>query len=428
MGEVLREGEKLLPETMHFYQRVVDHKPECLSPEVRLQVLERLDNLYRLFPKLQAEYPRLVDHPDFRPQYQALFKAFNPVQALLETCRKLPATIVVSQDAMEDGETAMAIIEHFASKYRLNLVLLATDESAKILLEKCGKTLFEKTIINPNPRRSDIEPQNQREKLESAQPLAVQFREALGVPGGRQIITFGLLANVLTGSIVEGYEEEWLLIAGREFDSLLGQLPKESVVTLAGLRFALKNCRRAVYVGNCPSHSFARLSREIYKPVEALAILSAGKQASQISGKYQVIRFLGVAANIPVETWRSIAEALQQVELTHKRKAILRILAWGADIERLRDGLKDKNNIEVLAVFERPRDFSVLADVGLDLQSGADDTAGGLNMDFKLSGMAVIIASGSLPPAGAEQKDVDAYRDKLAEMFSYELRDKMKKV
>ncbi len=63
MGGVLSQGEKLLPETMSFYRRLVEQKEYLMHDETIAQMKNWLDILYGYFPELAKEAITLENHP-----------------------------------------------------------------------------------------------------------------------------------------------------------------------------------------------------------------------------------------------------------------------------------------------------------------------------------------------------------------------------
>lgn len=388
MGEVLREGEKLLPEMMQFYQRIAEYKPECLTKTVKLQILERLETLYQLFPKLQEIAPQLIEHPDFSTQYQQLETLFNSEQFLIETYTKMPATVVISEDVMADRDIVFKLLHYLAHKNSINLVLLVDAENI-VVKDDYEYIVNSVAIIELNPKR--IVSKDTKVKTQVIATPVEQLAQLLNQSGYEQLITFGLLAHCLTESIVDN-KVNWVMVAGNEFNSLLGKLPEQRDVSLSKLKSAFKKCHQAQFITAHSPHAFARMAQLSLVPLESLTLEPVDVIKLQQSYKTRPVRFLGIASGVSVETWQTVAQVLQEVEKSSECKTLLRLLAWDADIVQLRQGLKNEKNVEVVAVFEKPRDFSELGEIGVVIQTEKEIT-GSLILDFKRCGMQIVDGS-----------------------------------
>lgn len=72
MGDVLKQGEKLLPETIAFYQRLAAQKRHLFDDGTLAQMNSWLETLYSYFPELLAEAKTLPEHPRLGGLYAAL--------------------------------------------------------------------------------------------------------------------------------------------------------------------------------------------------------------------------------------------------------------------------------------------------------------------------------------------------------------------
>ncbi|MDD5274914.1 MAG: glycoside hydrolase family 99-like domain-containing protein [Methylovulum sp.] len=81
MGDVLKQGEKLLPETMAFYQRLVAQKRPLFDEDTLVQMNSWLETLYSYFPELLIEAKTLADHPRLGGLYAALQECLSSANA-----------------------------------------------------------------------------------------------------------------------------------------------------------------------------------------------------------------------------------------------------------------------------------------------------------------------------------------------------------
>lgn len=268
MGEVLHQGEKLLPETMSFYQRIAEYKPECLTTKVNLRILERLENLYQLFPSLQETSSRLIKHPQFNKQYQQLVSALKPKQLLTGITPKIATTLIISQDVL--NENILSVLYQFTENHAIHLILVA-DNLESINSDNYQHLITQLTVIELNPKQlARNKTSDSKASVIKIAPIA-QLKKLLAQTPDDFLISFGLVAHCLTESVIENKHANWLIIAGSEFDSLLGQLPKHPNVSLLKLKSALKKCSQARFIDSYPPHTFARMAQSYLIPLERLS-------------------------------------------------------------------------------------------------------------------------------------------------------------
>ncbi|MBK8536752.1 MAG: hypothetical protein IPL59_17575 [Candidatus Competibacteraceae bacterium] len=358
MGDVLREGEQLIPETMSFYQRLAKYKPKILSPKVRIAIFQRLENMYRLFPKLQTQAPRLKEYPAFQNQYQALVEQIDPVAALDITRNQTTATLVLSQDVFDNPSTTR-LIHHLQNKHDLQVVLLAEVEAAKMLIEAADLDENMIRFLPTNTRDVPVSKTQGKNKLAvKSKPMnqVAILSEYLANIG--HVITHGLEANVLIEKLWVTNQRDWTLIAGREFDALLGVLPNGKNVTLEGLTQAISRCTEALFMDDVPSHPFGRMALVCRRPVDRLDLNKVQDKPARKHGKKdKSLLYIGVAASKSLEQWAEEIARLEQKRETEKVDIRLRILIMGDEVAQIRPVAQGKEFVELVWVYEKPENI-----------------------------------------------------------------------
>ena len=360
MGEVLREGIKLLPETMNFYQRIAKLRPQFLSHSSRLQLVKRLEFLYGLFPEMVGEHARLGAHPRFATQYEALVEKLNLPEALVAAGRQRPVTLVMSADVFDVASSISSLLDQLERDYQLTIVLIASQQECNRALDALGLHHQPHLVVDPD--------EGTRIGSKAAKALAAQARieAALGA-STTDIMTYGLEAHVLVGPIVQRQGSNWTILAGREFDVLLGKLPSTRSVTVRSLRDAIGHSARALVIGEDGSmpHAFARMAQGQKVPVERMQFKPGGPKHSRAAENARSVRFVAIATNAESEKLYRLAKVL------HDEKVDLLVLAWGDRFEALKTEYATAPNVEVASVFEKPHSFSGLGDVGLLFTDGS---------------------------------------------------------
>jgi len=355
IGDVLREGELLIPETLSFYQRLAQHKPELLSSKTRIQIFQQLEGMYRLFPKLQSEARRLKEHPVFQAQYQALVKQIDPVAALDVAQNKTAATLVLFQDVFDDPGTTR-LIHYLQNKHDLHVVLLAEVEAAKMLINAAD---LDKDTIRflPMSTKDTLVNKKQDKKKLTAKSQKMNQTAMLSecLAHSDHVITHGLAANVLIEKLRVKDRGDWTLIAGKEFDALLGVLPDGKKVTLEGLTRAISRCTKALFVNDAPSHPFGRIALVCRRPVDHLDLSKVhDKPAKKPRNNRENLLSIGVAASKSPEQWAEEIIRIEQKRETEKVDARLRILIMGDEAAQIRPVVQGKKFVELVWIYEKP--------------------------------------------------------------------------
>ncbi|SFE47181.1 glycoside hydrolase family 99-like domain-containing protein [Nitrosomonas sp. Nm166] len=352
MGNILRESEKLIPETMAFYRRLGKYKPHIFGPKTRLDIFTRLEAMYRLFPQLQNQAVRLKEHPVFKMEYQALTEQFDPVAALKTANQPSPILLVISEDALADSEASMRLINYLQNRYKLQVAILASIDRAKIFIEVTGLDKKQVSILCKTSATKLSDKRTNKGHVSQTENLPDLLAK------NRNVISHGLFSHVQIESLWKQNRLHWMLVAGKEFDTLLGSLPGDKTITLQALINAVKICDEACFISEYPPHAFAHMAQASRRPIYRLDLskvnLKHGKKLSlQIDQDVQV----ALAASKTPEQWR---EVIQELEISRKENKIdtrLRLLIMGPEIDAIKSVINGKDFVEMIWIYEKPTDF-----------------------------------------------------------------------
>lgn len=358
MGEVLEDSQKFLTESMDFFQRIIMHKAECLTNTVKLQIVARIAGMYNLFPELVNAYPQIQQHPEFKLQYQEIITALQLTQAVAEIHTKTSATLLISAEVLADPNTAL-LIAHYQRKHELQIIFYAEAEDEYL-----------KNYIDVTDNIKIIAPEL------DISAVSIDFKPV--------VISFGLAAHYLVNELVNKQTTVWTIIAGIEFDSLLGKLPAAPITVLA-LTEAIQQCQQVYYISEQLPVVCSRLATASLQAVDKLTLKSAIKITST-----DTIYCLGVVNNATTAQWHTIATILHQLELEQDYKLILRLLIWGDVDEILLAELSTYENIELVTIFVKPEDFSKLAHFGVAFQP-TGQKLNYLQLDFQQAQLPAVI-------------------------------------
>lgn len=352
MGDVLREGTKLIPETIAFYQRLAIHKPECLTPQTKIDILMRLENLFRMFPKMQFESECLKDHPDFFLQHKSLTEQLDIEAALKFIHNVTDATLVLAQDVLNEGAT-IQLVKYLQGKHNLQLVVVGEEEAAEALIKAADVERNAcQIIVSKTPKGIGAKTNVKARKLVSseskqADPL-VELTKYLRNP--THVFSHGLAAHVLVEKLGASKYRKWSLVGGKEFDALLGKLPEGKEVTIAGLALSIQRSDALLYIGDRPSHPFGRLALLYRRPLDRL---DPAKVLARVK-KFDSHLYIGVAARMLPEQWADEIALLAQKREQEKVDIRLRLLVMAEDASRIKAVVQGVDFVELVWIYEKP--------------------------------------------------------------------------
>ena len=342
MGDILRQGDKLIPETMEFYLRLAKYKPNIFSAKIRISVFQSLENMYQLFPTLTQRYPQLNKNPLFQAQYQMLVEQLEPVKALEKRRQRMPATLVISQDVMLDTDNVFQLINYFLEEYELQFVLFSEDHEAE-------KLFISNTKININSTKIISVPfsKTKNKRVNHIQSLKSTLKKE------GHIISYGLFAHVIIEQQWrDTYKSEWTLVAGNEFDILLGSLSEGEHINRKDLGSALKHCTESYYISEAMPYALARMVEPYARIIERLDLNEVKcRQTYDDSKKDHLL--VKVAASLSERQW---VEEVSLVEKKRKKEKIdyrLRFLVMGYEVESLQSIVKGKDFVELVWIYEK---------------------------------------------------------------------------
>jgi glycosyltransferase involved in cell wall biosynthesis/tetratricopeptide (TPR) repeat protein len=377
MGEILRAGESLLPETMSFYTRVATQKPECISHHASVLAMTRLQQLFDMFPALRVS-ARIAEHPSLAAQYHQLIRELARAAGAKDRIRNSNVVLVLSHEVIDDDSSGSLLLRHLAAKNSLvNLLILAPESKATAFTESIRLPNLALTVIPP-----EEEPAASTKNTVDASAAKRRLHAALMELPGSCIMTHGLLAHCLVGSAPQKKGREWVMVAAKEFDAILGHPPTDPGVTIAALRAAITNCSILRHIGNTRPHAFARMAQTCSRPIDEFLFDDIRAPSCKVSNDEPAVHFVGIGLHASPHEWLELVRALCSIELSLPCKIRLRLLAWGSAIEDLRKTAADELRIEVINVFQRPNSLAQLGDILLAPSSTVQ--AHGPDLDFEL--------------------------------------------
>jgi len=346
MGDVLRSGEALLPETMGFYKRVAAAAPELVSHKVARQALARMDQLYGLFPALQQSADRLARHPGFSEAYRSMTSAFASAQAAGAKAQRGAATLVLSSDVLGAGATGHVLVAALAKKHHLQVLVLGSKGTPDLLggVDRLPTEATDVTWVSA--------PDAVAGRPAIASVLATQLDKSGRI--AQQVYTHGLLAHCAVALMLADSKRHWTLVGDGEFAPLMGGTAADSGVDVQTLALAMKSCSRAHYLGSSPSHAFARLAQQHRKALDRLELPVGSAAASTQAIDQDVFTLVAVARGTPLSAWTQLAQATRAVSDGHDRPIRLRVLAWGDELQELEVLQRTEALLQPVAIYQPP--------------------------------------------------------------------------
>jgi glycosyltransferase involved in cell wall biosynthesis len=409
MGGVLKDAPRLMQETLAFYDRVQRIMPDLLTPGACAKVLQRLKELDARFRTDAA-----ADGCSSTSVHVGSLREFTArlvAGALDRRARTQDSTILVlSDDVLADNGSALALIRHFQVAGSVRLHVLATGAAS---IEAVGAAV----ALAPGARviyvASSATPSNgeDREAVPADGLQAVVTALVSGLGAGK-LVSHGLLANTSIGAVLPGaMRHQWTIVAGTEFNSLLGQLPRQPLVSVPSLRGAIHRCGRALFVGEQAPHAFATLALQSLVPVERL-VLRTERAVDRVS-EDQTLRFLVLGVWGHADEWRAIVTALRRNSQGTGKVVQLRFLAWGPSLAQLRRDLRGEPGVEIVELYARPRHLARLGDIAV-LPSDGTGSQEGARLDFENAGIATCTFEELLEPRMCKRRIEEALHRRVA--------------
>jgi glycosyltransferase involved in cell wall biosynthesis len=416
MGEVLRAGESLIPETISFYSRVTLHKPECVTRNARAQALNRLQRLFEMFPSLRMSASRVSDHPSLMTQCHELTQGFAQAIVSRGFVQDRGVALVLSHDVLRPDMRGDALVRYVdATTTLISLIVVAPEREAAAFIESLQMPNIAHVVIPPDTVSSIA-----TSKTSRTSTAEQHLHALLGKLSFDSIVSHGLLAHCLVRSITRQNGQEWLLVAGKEFDSLLGHPPKDAGVTVAGVLQAVSSCTEAQFCEKLPPHAFARMAQACARPIDQLVLGTVHPRRRRNLSKVPMIRCIGLAPHASTSDWKKVAQALTTFASGLVCKIHLRLLTWGEAIEGLEslqtiesEGLK----IELVQIFDRPTSLPLLGELLLVPDTVNENHRSQLKLELQGSPMRVFWFESDLSPSvGAHYEDLFNYIRELIDV------------
>lgn len=368
MGGVLGKGDRLLSETMSFFQRLIRRRPSRISDGVAANILDRLDNLYRGCPDLVGTAGAIYEHPHLGTQYRELIAELNSFKAAARVSQRQAAVLLVSADALENKAAAAKLLETLRRTHELHLVLLGGEEDAEFAAIETPGQYESVTWILPDTGRhrglvrADLVKVGECTSKRVAEgDLAREVHSILMEQPPQSLYASGFLALGVVAEIGPIGGVSWQIVAGPEFDRLLGNPPPSSC-TLPELRRAMGSASALLHLeGKVPQAAgqLARDQKVVMKPFQWAQMRVQAKRPDQ------PVRLVGIAPSAPLETWRDVATVLASQQ--PPGRLVLRLLAWGQYLEQMRQEFEGEALLEVVAIYDLNADFASLGEVAIDV-------------------------------------------------------------
>jgi glycosyltransferase involved in cell wall biosynthesis len=369
MGDVLRAGASLLPETMDFYRRVAISMPESISILSATTVIERVNRLYEMFPELTDRAQRLAEHSELAIPYTELRHGLR--KAISNQGRTRPdmgqATLVLSADALRPQCHGALVVQQLLGRYpALSIVLIASAPEVASFIESNDLMDVPVTVMSLATATEVPDWQGNRSGHAGSDAMELELRDIVGDSSRIDFFTHGLLAHCLVGAALAGCWRTWTLVAGADFNALLGQPPQESGVTLAGLRRALGACTVRNYLGESVPHAFARMAQEGRLASDRLPSMAAPRSRRRVDDDLVTLRIAGLALHASLAEWRSVLRLIERVRIRLDCRIAVRLFAWAGSVAEM--GVLESEFpqlIELVQIHSRPTTFAHIADVAL---------------------------------------------------------------
>jgi glycosyltransferase involved in cell wall biosynthesis len=369
MGAVLKSGAHLLNEMMGFYQRALAAVPAMVAVAASDRLLRRLSDIFNAYPDLHTAQSAAA-HPELSERFESLTREISSLKAASVNELEASTTVLLSHDVM-DGTCAGRdlFLQLLTANPDARLILLAPQALAADFIKDLP--IAASKVISVALGALTVQPHPVGQANQAPISIATRLCEALGDMSQVRLVTHGLLAHSAAGeAAAKGGCRDWWLVAGSDFESLLGA-PSVTGVTTESLRQSITNCSRAFFLGKTPPHAFSRMAHAQLVVQEQWETRSAPRSARAASTDAGVLRFVGIGHQAPHSAWRAVAEALRIAERRLLVPVRLRILVWGeadADIEQLG---ADEPGVELVRVNAQPTHLTLVGEVLVD-RTGPD--------------------------------------------------------
>lgn len=384
MGDVLKSGDRLLPETMSFYERLCRFKPHSITPEVALRIFGRLDSLYEMFPELTEASPRLAEHPDFSSQYRSLLKSLDPLRALSQPPAPGDVLLVIAPTSEDDRTRAIALTNHLAASHRVHLFFVGDENSVLDFAEEVALPLESVTPLARKPKYSRSV--NDTSSLAST---AASVRNPL-------FVSFGVAADTVVVAHMASKRSPWLVVLSSEYDAF------EEAAADMPARYEMVNqiidlSSTIAYLTDNPPLPISRLAADKLTPLQRLHLRAERRRGDdgKRSPEAPVVRFIGIASQVPASTWSIAVQALTEASENVGLGFSLRIVAWGSDFGELYGRFANDDCVEVCRINDASADWSRIGDVGLDLSPHSLADMHRAWIDFVRDGVPTVALAGS---------------------------------
>ncbi|MFN7610919.1 MAG: glycosyltransferase, partial [bacterium] len=273
MGDVLRSSDRLIPETVAFYERVALAHPGLIDGPMLHRILTRVDQILGQLPMADGA----------------------SAQAELAACRQRLADMAVGLRAASADSgfvvcLAGAVVQPDSPSLDAGIVALCRQRGARVLVlspPAQAAAFATKLGVEPacvvaiDPALTTTPAREQLGRVVMPEPL-MRALDALGEGGAsRRVYSHGFGAHALGAALQLAQPAvQWVALAGAEFDGLLGNGGPERARMLDEARSLVEKATEAWFVGNRPSHAYARLCQTARRRVDRWQPPGGGEAAA----------------------------------------------------------------------------------------------------------------------------------------------------
>jgi glycosyltransferase involved in cell wall biosynthesis len=325
MGQVLRAGSGLMQETLAFYERLLANAPDLFSAHSLRSVHARLEHLYRMVPQDVARHPRLAQNPEHAAACVRLLQAGTEAATRQSTLAGRAVFVVPAEVLMRPESTWVGILEGV----KLRLPASLSWQVVALLPSAAGAAAKGRTEMGE--LRTWVRRHPEFVWCEATEEALAR---GLGLlPEGRApavVVSHGLPAHCLVQRIDALRSARWWLVAGNEFDSLLGNVAADPQVSVDALMRAVAECAHVVFTTDKPAHALARMAHYQRRPLERVRPDTC-KPVRGNKGERDVLRIVALASQASPAQWQSVAAKLDLPDRPGRRTDLTLLYLHGMD-------------------------------------------------------------------------------------------------
>jgi len=246
MGDVLKSRNRLLAETEAFYRRAVEGTKDLVCTRTRQRALARYEELSAGMSSSEVGAG-----------------SCGPISTAVLARKLLPASMTVLSEP--SSEVLLVSPDAWVDGVLPEEVTAVAARSSNIFLLGChkdGAAYRMARQVWPNGLVTAVD------TAVSTRSAVKEMSDKLNLDCNVHLVSHGLLAHCIALRLVNLKGYEWTLLAGKDFDALLGRLPAANGVTLDLLSQAVQTATHPRFVGERAPHAFGRIAQGLRIPLE----------------------------------------------------------------------------------------------------------------------------------------------------------------